>query len=78
MLDNNYIKVKDHEDLVKDPRGNSILNADVDAFELFKARKRKEKATEDRLTTIEGNIDNILNSLNSLSKLIQENYNVKT
>lgn len=72
MSDNRYIKVKDHEDLVKDSHGNSILNADIDAFELFKLRKKKEKATDDRLTVIENNIDTILDSINTLSKLISE------
>ena len=72
MIDNRYIKVKDHEDLVKDPRGNSILNADVDAFEFFKLRKKKEKEIEDRLVNIEDNMDNILNSINSLFKIISE------
>lgn len=77
-MDNRYIKVKDHEDLVKDSYGNSILNADVNAFESFKLRKKKERDTEDRLSKLENNIDTILNSIDALSKLIQENYNVKT
>lgn len=77
-MDDRYIKVKDHEDLVKDSHGNAILNADVNAFESFKLRKKKERDTEDRLSTLENNVDTILNSIDALSKLIQENYNVKT
>lgn len=71
-MDDRYIKVKDHEDLVKDSYGNSILNADINAFESFKLRKKKEKEIEDRLVNIEDNMDNILNSINSLFKIISE------
>lgn len=77
-MDDRYIKVKDHENLVKDSQGNAILNADINAFESFKLRKKKERDTEDRLSELENNIDTILNGIDALSKLIQENYNVKT
>lgn len=46
MIENEYIKVKDAEDLVKDIKSSAVLNIDNDALKAYKARKRKENNVE--------------------------------
>jgi len=38
----NYLKVKDHEDLVRDTRSSAILNTDNKALLAYKEKKRRE------------------------------------
>ncbi len=61
-----YIKVQDHEGLVKDSVGNAVLNSDTDAFDRFKAKRRKEKETEERLNNMEQQMTSIHDMLTLL------------
>jgi hypothetical protein len=36
-----YIKVKDEENLARDPQSRAILNTDVDTLKAYKQRKQK-------------------------------------
>jgi hypothetical protein len=65
-LDNRYVKVQDHNDLVKDSVGNAVLNSDTDAFELFKFKRDKERKTEERLSNIEDKMADIFTALSQL------------
>lgn len=62
---NQYIKIEDTPDLVKDINSGALLNTNVQALEAY--RKRREKLNkaeqlENRITTVE----NTLNELKSL------------
>lgn len=62
---NQYIKIEDTPDLVKDINSGALLNTNVQALEAY--RKRREKLNkaeqlENRMTTVE----NTLNELKSL------------
>jgi hypothetical protein len=37
-----YIKVKDEENLVRDPQSRAILNTDIDTLKAYKQRKQKD------------------------------------
>jgi hypothetical protein len=37
-----YIKVKDEENLVRDPQSRAILNTDTDTLKAYKQRKQKD------------------------------------
>lgn len=65
-LDDRYIKVKDHDDLVKDSAGNAVLNSNVDAFLEFKHKRNKEKEIDKKLNKLENDISSILDILASI------------
>lgn len=68
MIDQDkLIKIQDHDDLVKDPNANAILNQDVDGFNRFKMKRMKEKQMEDRLDSLENSVDAILAAITALS-----------
>ena len=52
-LDNRYIKVQDHDDLVKDSVANAVLNSDIDAFKRFKSKRDKERRNDERISNME-------------------------
>ena len=65
-----YIEVKGYPGLVRDPTNNAILNVDFGAIEQARARKRdkqeqkmKDKALDERLTSIEEALKTIIKNL---------------
>ena len=67
-MDDRYIKVKDHEDLVKDPSSEAILNSNVEAYNSFRNKKLKELETAKRLNELDSKMDSILVMLETLTK----------
>lgn len=62
---NQYIKIEDTPDLVKDINSGALLNTNVQALEAYRKRREKLNKTEqleNRMTTVE----NTLNELKSL------------
>jgi prefoldin subunit 5 len=62
---NQYIKIEDTPDLVKDINSGALLNTNVQALEAYRKRREKLNKTEqleNRITTVE----NTLNELKSL------------
>lgn len=71
MIHNNHIKVKDHNDLVRDNNSSAILN--VNSEELLKHRARKKL-----LSSKDAQINSLserLELLESLVKKMLNNYN---
>lgn len=67
-MSNRYLEVEDHKELVKDTLTNSILNADVDAFKQFKAKKAKEQAIENKFKSLDVKISGIYEMLKTLTE----------
>jgi hypothetical protein len=60
------VKVKEHNDLVRDMSTNAILNVNNDALEAYKKRKShlgKVNVLEERVGHLENKIDEILTLL---------------
>lgn len=69
-MNERYIKVKDHDNLVKDSVANAVLNSDTDAFLLFKSKREKERKVEERLNNMESALFGIEAML---TKLLEKN-----
>jgi DTW domain-containing protein YfiP len=46
---NEYVKVKDNDDLVRDKENSAILNVDADALSKYKMRREQERKRNDTL-----------------------------
>lgn len=64
MLNQNYIKVKDRSDLVRDKRSNAIVSVNADYY--YAARARREKAEKEKKE-----IDSIKNELAELKEMMK-------
>ena len=69
-MNDRYIKVKDHNNLVKDSVANAVLNSDTDSFLLFKSKREKERKVEERLNNMESALCGIEAML---TKLLEKN-----
>lgn len=68
MENTTHIKVKDHEDLVKDPSSEAILNSNVEAYNSFRNKKLKDIETTRRLNELDNKMESILSMLKTLTK----------
>lgn len=66
-MENNHIKVKDHEDLIKDKNSEAILNSNTDAYNAFRQKKLKENLVNSRLDDLDTKMSNILEMLETLT-----------
>lgn len=62
-----YIKVKDHDDLVRDPRSSAILNTDNTALQAYKEKKARDSKINNMLNEFE-NMKNDVEEIKSLLK----------
>ena len=73
-----YLKVKDHSNLVRDPQSNSIINTDKSAYNQYVTRRNakneevnKAQNMEEDLANLKGEIDEIKDLLR---QLVQSKY----
>jgi|TARA_B100001964_G_scaffold23284_1_gene23369 hypothetical protein len=73
-----YIKVKDHSDLVRDPQTQSIINTNRSAYDEYISRRdanneadQKSKSMEEDLANLKGEIGEIKDLLH---QLVQSKY----
>ena len=58
-MDNKLIKVEGEQGIARDPRSGAILSVDQNAFDIWKAKRDKEKQNESRLVSLEEKLSNI-------------------
>jgi hypothetical protein len=66
MSDDNFIKVKDHPEFVRDKRSNAILN--VDALALHKYREERDKLLNMRRVVEEH--DQMKNDISDIKQML--------
>jgi hypothetical protein len=68
-MKNNYVKVKDHEYLVKDTKTGAILNTDLNIVRQHEIRMKqieKEKARDEEINRIKSDVSEIKQLLQAL------------
>ena len=73
MLKNNYLKVKGHDNLVKDVRTGAILNTDLSVVRQHEERMKqveKEKAREQEINNIKSDINELKSSIGEIKELL--------
>lgn len=72
-MNTNYIKVKDHNELVRDKRNKAILNVDKDELDKYKQdrdyRMKMKKMVEEH--------DQLIEKVNRLERIINDNFSSK-
>lgn len=58
-MDNKLIKVEGEQGIARDPLSGAILSVDQNAFDIWKAKRDKEKQNESRLVSLEEKLSNI-------------------
>jgi hypothetical protein len=63
-----YLKVLDHDYLMRDSSTGAIINTDIDAFE----HAKKTKKSRDSLKTLQNDVEHLKNELSDIKNLLRE------
>jgi len=67
-----YIKVKDHLNLVRDPKTNAIINTNKNEYEEYMKRRNKKLSETQRVGELESDIEMIKNDLETIKNFLQQ------
>ncbi len=67
-----FVKVKDHKDLVRDPRSDQIINTNLGEYEQYIARRKKRLDEKEKQKTAELDLNNMKSDLDDLKSEIGE------
>ena len=67
-----FVKVKDHENLLRDPRSNGIVNTNVGEYEEYIARRDAANEAKDSEVTMKEDLDNLKGEINEIKSLLKE------
>ena len=71
----NYIPVEGNNDLVRDPRTDSIINTNSNAYEQYISQRRKRKLEKEKSLNIEEDLANLKSEMNEIKSLLRELVN---
>ena len=71
----NYIPVEGNSDLVRDPRTDSIINTNTNAYEQYISQRRKRKLEKEKSLNIETDLANLKSEMNEIKSLLRELVN---
>jgi len=70
-----YIKVKGHDHLVRDPRTNSIINTNKSEYDQYLLNKQIKQNEQQKIQTLESDVANIKNDLDEIKSLLRSLVN---
>lgn len=72
-----YIKVKDHANLVRDPRTDQIINTDQSEYNQYMARRGVRKKEKQKTLSVEQDLDRLKAEMGEIKSLLKELVNGK-
>lgn len=67
-----YVKVKDHLNLVRDPNTNAILNTNKNEYDEYIKNRNKKLSENRRVDKLESEVEGMKDDLNMIKNLLQE------
>lgn len=70
-----YIKVKGHEGLIRDPQTNSIINTNMSEYQEYISRKKVKNEEQQKIQNLESDVANIKDDLDEIKFLLRSLVN---
>ena len=70
-----FVKVKDHDNLVRDPFSNSIINTSKTEYDEYIARRDKAIKNNESSSNMKEDLDNLKSEMNEIKSLLKELVN---
>jgi len=67
-----YVKVKDHVNLLRDPKTNTIVNTDKSSYNEYIARRNAKKEEDQKSQSIEDDLANLKGEINEIKDLLHQ------
>ncbi len=72
MEDYKLVKVKDHENFLRDPKTNGIINTNLGQYEEYIARRDAANKAKDDEVAMKEDLDNLKGEINEIKSLLKE------
>ena len=69
---NEFVKVKDHPNLQRDPLSNGIVNTNQSDYDEYVARRDAANKAKDDEVTMKEDLDNLKGEINEIKSLLKE------
>ena len=69
---NEFIKVKDHPNLQRDPLSNGIVNTNQSDYDEYIARRDAANKAKDTEVSMKEDLDNLKGEINEIKSLLKE------
>jgi predicted transcriptional regulator len=70
-----YIKVKGHEHLIRDPKTNSIINTNMSEYKEYISRRDSKVEENQKVQNLESDVANMKDDLNEIKNLLRSLLN---
>ena len=70
-----YVKVKDHDHLIRNTKSNCIINTNKAEYEEYLTRRRLKKSEKNKVENIERDISTLRNEINEIKDLLRSLVN---
>lgn len=70
-----FLKVQGHDDLVRDPQTNAIINTNKNEYEEYKVRKESRLKEKQKIKDIESEVSSMKNDLDEIKSLLRSLIN---
>ena len=74
-MEHEFVPVKDHNNLVRDPVSNGIINTDQSEYDMYMSRRRLKLAEKAKVTNVEEDLANLKGEINEIKSLLKELVN---
>jgi tetrahydromethanopterin S-methyltransferase subunit B len=66
-----YLKVEGHNNLIRDPNTNSIINTNMSEYQQYLSRRNVKSEENQKIQNLEQDVDNIRNDLDEIKTLLR-------
>ena len=70
-----YLKVKGHNDLFRDPSTNSIINVNMTEYQQYLTRKSKKEEENEKFNNLENDVSELKQDLDEIKTLLRNLVN---
>jgi len=70
-----FIKVKGHDHLIRDPKTNSIINTNMSEYKEYLSRRDSKTEENQKIQNLERDLDNIKDDLDEIKFLLRNLVN---
>jgi hypothetical protein len=70
-----YIKVKGHDHLIRDPETNSIINTNMSEYKEYISRRDSKVEENQKVQNLESDVANMKDDLNEIKNLLRSLLN---
>ena len=71
-MNNEFVKVKDHQNLMRDPVSNAILNDNQSDYDEYVARRDAANKAKEKSSNMEEDLANLKGEINEIKSLLKE------